>query len=819
MRGDLVSAGRFLRSSPGFTLAALLVLTLGIGATTAIFSVVDAVVIRALPFDGHDRLVAVGERREPSAQAPADGRDPDALASAAPQNYLDWAAQQQVFDSIAAIASGWLTLRLPGAEPESLVPEKVTASFFDVLRVYPAIGRPFTAANEIAGRDRVAVLSDALWRRLGGDPSIVGRTLPLDDVEHGQGLYEVVGVMAPDFAYPIGVTRPTDIWIPYVVPNHQRIRDPHSRSNYLQTIARLKAGVSVSQAQAQMGQVAVAIEQANPEWNKGNRIGVRPLVDHIVGSRTRAWMLMLLGTVGIVLLIACANVANLILARAAGREREVGIRAALGASRWRLVRLMLVESLLLSAAGTAGAVAAAWWGVRILRSALPEDLPRVTTIAIDLRVLAAAAGLSIVTAVLFGMVPALQLSKPDLSSALKDGARGSSGAGRQRLRGALVVVEVALAVVLLVAAALFIGSFMSVLKIDPGFDPSSVLTAQLSPRIDEAGVPPVNQAAALGAIVDRIAAIPGVEHAALIAGGLPLGGSMMVTSLRVAARPIAPGLDDGVSIRKVSPGYHQTMGIPLRRGRLFDPRDRAGAAGVVILSDTAAAKYFPGEEPVGRSVEINDEPRTVIGIVGDVHQTSLETAPRAEAYVPLAQSTVLGGEIAVRTAGNPYILVPAVRAAVFAELPDVPLRNLKTMADLLARRLAQRRLNMLLLGLFGLLGLAMSAVGIYGVMAYVVSQRTREIGVRMALGATRPGVMMMVLRSAAALVAAGLVIGGAAAWSLSAVAKGFLFGLEPTDPRAYAVAVLLLSAAALAASAVPAHRAASVDPMTALRAE
>lgn len=817
MRNDIKAAWRSLRASPGFSAAALLVLTLGIGATTAIFSVVDAVVLRALPFDEHDRLVAVGERHARPAP-PVEGRDPDALSSVAPQNYMDWTAEQQVFEAIAAVGSGWLTLRLPGTEPESLVPQRVTASFFDVLRVRPALGRPFTATSETPGRDRVAILSDGLWRRaFGGDPAIVGRTVLLDDVERGQGTYEVIGVMPPDFAWPVGSTRATDIWVPYVVPANQRVRNPQSHSYYLQVIARLKPGVSVQQARAQMDQVAAAIEKANPVWNRGSAVGVRPLVDHIVGARTRSWLLMLLGAVALVLVIACANVANLILARGASRGREIGIRAALGASRARLIRQSLAESLLLSVAGTACGLLFAWWGVSILKGSMPPEVPRVAAIDVNLRVLAAAAALSILTALLAGLVPALQVSRPDLASALKDGARGSTGPWGRRLRDAFVVIEVGLAVVLLVAAALFIGSFVAVLRIDPGFDPSNVLTAQISPRM-EPGAEPKDHSRALSDVAERVAGIPGVERAAIIAGGMPLGGSMMVTSMTVAGRPLAPGPDDGVSIRRVTPEYHRTLRIPLVRGRLFSPADRAGAPQVALLNETAARKYFPGEDPIGRGVEF-DGPRTVVGVVGDMHQTSLEVEPRAEGYVPLAQGTSYGAELMIRASSRPAALVPAVKAALFAVMPDVPLRNVRTMEEVVGRALAQRRLNMLLLSLFAVLGLAISAVGLYGVMAYVVAQRTREIGVRMALGASRARVVRMVLLNAGALVTIGLAGGAGAAWYLGAVARAFLFRIEPADPRAYAAAVLLLVAAAFVASVIPARRAAAVDPMVALRAE
>jgi putative ABC transport system permease protein len=814
MPDDLKAAFRSLRSSKTFTAVALIVLALGIGATTAIFSVVDAVVLRGLPFDEHDRLVAVGERRSPGPN-PDPNRDPNAISSIAPQNYADWIAQQQVFESMAAVAGGAVTLREPGAEPEDLRAQRVTAGFFDVLRARPAFGRAFTADNEVDGRHRVVVLSDGLWRRrFGGDPAVVGRTIPLEG-----GAYEVVGIMPADFQYPVGVLRPTDLWMPYVVPPDERTRLVGSRSHYLQSIARLKPGVSVQQAQAQMTQIALAVQKANPVWNKDHLIGVRPLIDHVVGARTKSWMLMLLGAVGIVLMIACANVANLLLARASAREREVGIRAALGAGRWRLIRQLMVESLALSVAGTVLATLLAWWAVQVLRTSMPEGVPRVAAIALDLRVLAAAAALSIITGILFGIVPSLQLSKPDLTTALKEGSRGAStGGARQRMRSALVVVEVALAVVLLVGAALFIGSFITLMRIDPGFRSDNVLTLQVAPRFPPGRIPEtVDSAPAFAQIVERIRQAPGVLHAAMISGGMPLSGSMSTTGMTVPGRKV----DDptGISIRRVTPDYHQALQIPLKQGRLFEATDRAGAANVAIISELAAKVYFPGESPIGRSVKINDVDRTVVGVVGDVYQVSLETAPITEVYVPMGQLRVLSGELVVHTRGNPYDVLPAVKSAVLQVLPDVPLRNVRTMQEVYGRRVAQRRLNMLLLGLFGLLGLVISAVGIYGLMAYIVSQRTREIGVRMALGATRSRVVGMVMRNAGVLVATGLILGGAGAWALSRTAERFLFRLDANDPRAFAVAILSLSLAALVASAIPARRAASVDPMEALRAE
>jgi putative ABC transport system permease protein len=812
MRDDLKAALRSFRSSLSVTVVALVVLTLGIGASTAIFSVVDAVVLRALPFDEHDRLVAVGERRTPGPN-PDPTRDPLQLSSIAPQNYLDWTAQQQVFEAMAAMGFGAFTLRYPGAEPEELRAQRVTASFFDVLRARPTIGRPFTATNEADGHHRVAVLSDGLWRRrFGSDPRIVGQSIPLEG-----GAYEVLGVMAADFAYPIGAVRPTELWVPYVVPANERTRNTQSRSYYLQSIGRLKPGVSIEQAQAQFDQVAAALEQAHPEWNKDHRIGVRPLHDHVVGARTRSWMLMLLGAVGLVLLIACANVANLLLARGTTREREIGIRAALGAGRWRLTRQLMIESLVLAASGTLFATGLAWWGIEVLRTSMPEGIPRVTQIAMDLRVLGAAVALSVVTGILFGVLPAWQLSRPDLTTALKEGTRGAgTGAGHQRIRSLLVVTEVALAVVLLTGAALFIGSFMALMRIEPGFSDERVLTAQMFPRFEPGG-PPRDSSRALAEIVERVGQASGVIHAAVVSCNLPLGGASCGTTMSVPGRELP---DKGrISITAITPDYHRVLRIPLRSGRLFAGTDGKDAPGAAIINESAGRKYFPGENPLGRSITINKQERAIVGVVGDVHQSSLETAPREEVYVPIAQQSTFGGVLVIHTHGNPYTVLPAAKAAILDVLPDVPLRAVQTMEELMALRVAPRRLNMLLLSLFGLLGLVIAAVGIYGVMTYVVSQRTREIGVRMALGATRARVMGMVMMNACLQVAAGLLIGAGAAWYMSAAAESFLFRVEAQDPRALLAALTTLGLAGVLASAIPARRAASVEPMVALRGE
>lgn len=563
-----------------------------------------------------------------------------------------------------------------------------------------------------------------------------------------------------------------------------------------------------------MKQIAAAIESAFPDW-KGSDFGVRPLIDHIVGARTKSWMLMLLGAVGIVLFIACANVANLLLVRATSREREVSIRAALGASRTRLIRLLLIESLLLSILGTVSAVIVASWGVAILKAAMPDNVPRVTTIAIDVRVLTAAAGLSVITGILFGIVPALRSSKPDLSNALKEGSR-TSASGGQRLRSALVIAEVALSVVLLVGAALFMGSFMTLMRVDLGFSTDNLLTAQISPT-SEPGTSR-DPGALFAELIDRINQIPDVLEASMIGPTVPLQGGYSSSSVTIPGKKVDLSAGAVIGINKITPGFHEALNIPLRRGRLFDRTDRKDSPKVVIINESAARTYFPGEDPIGHEIGI-DESRTIIGVVGDIHQTSLEMAPRPEAYLPFAQTRVFGGGLVVRSSGSPYDILAAVKSATSSVLPDVPLRNIMTMEELLGKRVAQRRVNMLLLGLFGILGLLISTVGVYGVMAYIVSQRTREIGVRIALGASPSSVAMMVLFKAAALVVSGLIIGSLVSWYLSAVAKAFLFGIEATDLRAFATAILVLGGAAFIASAIPAARAASVDPMGALRSE
>jgi predicted permease len=567
-----------------------------------------------------------------------------------------------------------------------------------------------------------------------------------------------------------------------------------------------------------LSQVAATIAAAN-STNTGRGIGIRPLRDHLVGTSTRLWMLMLLAAVGIVLLIACANVANLWLARASVQRRDAAVRAALGASRGRLVQRVLIESLVVSAAGTIVGVALAWWGVRLLTTALPESLARVATVGIDARVLAFAAIAALATGLASGIAPALQASSPALATALNESARGGgTSRGRRRARALLVVAEVALAVVLLVGAALFIGSFINVMRIDPGFRTRNVLAAQLV-QLPSPGTAQVDVRPALADIVDRARRLPGVIDAAAAAPGIPFRIQLQIGALQIPGQPL--DYNKTVSVKFVTAGYHRTLAVPLRSGRYFADDDREGAEAVVILSDAAARMFFGADDPIGRVVvNVGEGERRVVGVVANARQASLEVSPHPEVYLPMAQSRSRSyGHVLLHTSGNANDALPALRAVVAQVLPQAPLRNVARLEDLLAVQTAERRLSMLLFGLFGLLGLVISAVGIFGVIAYLVSQQTRDIGIRMALGATRSRVVAAVFGQVGRLVAVGLIVGGLVAWSLSNAAGRFLFGLDPRDARAYAVAMITLVAAAFVATLLPARRAASIDPTEALRSE
>jgi putative ABC transport system permease protein len=812
MFDDLRAAFRSLKSAPTFTAVALAVLALGIGAGTAIFSVVDAVVLRGLPFDEHDRLAVVLEH---------DTKRPDTFGggTTTAQMFLDWRTLQQSFDGLAAIGGWSFRLRNDAGEPMDARGQKVSWEFFRVLRAAPTLGRAFGPEDEILGRHRVAILSHGFWqRRFGGDPSVVGRVVELSEES-----WEIVGVLPPWFAYPVDSDKPAEIFAPVAFTEQEKVR-AESRNYNWTVIGRLKRDTSLSQAHEQMNGVAAALDAQYPTWSPGRRVRVIGLHEHIVG-RVRGWMLMMLGAVALVLLIACANVANLLLARATVRGREIGIRAALGAGRWRLVRGLIVEGLLLSVCGAAFGVILAYGGVQVMNMWLPAGMPRVAGIGIDLRVLAAAVAAAIASGLFFGLAPALASSKPDLTSALKEAGRSASASlASQRLRNVLVVSEVALAVILLVGAGLFIGSFVKLMSVDTGLDYHNVLVLNVGgssrPRTE---LTPAERTALARTTFDRFVAamsqVPGAEMVSAVQGGLPLSGSWSRNRVTLPGGRKLEG-DDSIDRRIVTPDYLQMLRIPLKSGRYLSRDDRDGAPLVVVINEAAARKYWPGQDPLGQRINIGDtkDDRTVVGVVGDIRHLGPEKPVRQECYVTVAQGSSIPGSFAIRTSGDPLAILPAVKAAIWSVNKDARIFDgALTLEAYMDRLIAQRRFNMALLSLFGVLGLVIAAVGIYGVMAYVVAQRTSEIGVRMALGATRGNVMAMVLGRAAILMAAGLAIGGAAAWYLSAGVRPFLFEVEPNDARIFAGAVITLAATGLAASALPARRAASVDPLVALR--
>ena len=812
MRDDLRNAIRSLLNSRGFTTVALTVLALGIGAGTAIFSVVDAIVLRGLPFDEHDRLGVVYEKDLKRTIT-------FGLGNITPQTYLDFRAMQQPFQQVAAVGGTQFRLKTEGGEPADARAQRVTPEFFSVLRLAPMLGRSFNPGDEVEGHHKVTILTYGFWqRRFGGDADAIGKTIELSE-----NAYEIVGVMPPGFSYPVGSDRAAEVLVPMIFPNEDRVKGDSHNYNYT-VIGRLKEGVSMQQATEQMWRLSEQLDEKDPKWAPGRRAYVLTLHDHLVG-KVRNWMLMLLGAVVLVLMIACANVANLMLVRATGRSREMGIRAALGASPWRLVRGLLVEGVVLSMAGAALGLGLAAAGIAMIRAWLPAGLPRVASIGIDYRVLFAAIAAAAVTGVFFGVVPALQSARPDLVGALKEGGRSATAGGRaQRLRSLLVVAEVALAVVLLVGAGLFTGSFVKLLRVEPGFDYRNVIALNIGLRLlpgekfgDEFAR---RNEQYMKQAVEAVSRVPGAEMVATVSGGLPLTGSWSRTSITLPGRGELKGEGDDIDRRVVSPNHLQLLRVPLKRGRHISDDDREGAPLVAVINEAAAQRYWPGQDPIGQRFVMNKKERTVVGIVGNIHHLGPESPPRQECYLPWEQETTYGGNLIVRTTGDPLTVLPAVKAAIWSVNPEQRITgDTLTLERYMDRLIAQRRFNMAVLALFGVLGLVIAAVGIYGVMAYVVAQRTSEIGVRMALGATRGNVISMVLKRAGALMIIGLGIGSVGAWYLSAGLKSFLFQVQPNDAGIFAGALAVLLGAGLLASALPARRAAAVDPLIALRAQ
>jgi putative ABC transport system permease protein len=805
---DLRYGLRMLARNPGFTVVAVLTLALGIGANTAIFSVVNTVFLGPLPYPDADQLVVINESSKPMPEGPISYA-----------NFLDWQAQNQVFEHMAAFQGGALTL-VGVKVPESMPSLNVSADFFPTLGVNPIYGRSFLPSEDKAGAMPAVLMSYGLWqRRFGADPGLIGKSLSLKGTL-GTRDFTVVGILPRDYAF----YAPAELYVPiglWGADGYLMKRENHDRTLAL---ARLKPGVGLEQARAQMETIASRLRQQYPETNTGFGVTITPLRERVVGH-VRPAVLVLLGAVGFVLLIACVNVANLLLARSTGRQREVAIRVALGAGRRRMIRQLLTESVLLALAGGLAGLLLGLWSSSALAPLIPPGFP-VQRIAIGDRVLGFTLLISLLTGIAFGLAPALHASKPDLNEALKEGGRTSTESfGHHRLRGLLVVCEVALALVLLISAGLMIQSFRQLLRVDPGFNPRGVLTMGLDMSDPKYQTNPARFMAFNAQLLERVRAVPGVQYAGTVRP-LPLGGGRSAMPFYRDDRPVPSGENfPAADWHAVSPGYFQAMGIRLARGRDFADSDNQNTLQVAMISEGLARRYWPDEDPIGKRLRIGTPELglpwfTVVGVVGDTRPYGLEASAPAELYISCLQlGSWVDMSLVVRTASNPLGVAAGVRDQVLALDKEMVLGEVQTMEQRLAGTLAGRRTNMLILGIFASLALVLAAVGIYGVMSYLVGFRTHEIGVRMALGAGRSDVLKLVAGQGLGLTLIGVGVGLAGAFGLTRFLASMLYGVRPTDLATFAAVSLGLMAVALLACCIPARRATKVDPMVALRYE
>ncbi len=794
---DIRYGFRSLVKRPGFTAIALVALALGIGANTAIFSLVNAVVLRPLPFGDPDRLVWMW----------GNIRGGGNRASVAPLDFLDYRQQNQTFEQFAASFSFPLAVNLTGnGEPERLSSAAVTGNYFQTLGVAAALGRTFLIENESPAQSHVAVLSHALWqRRFGGDPGIVNKKITLD----GEA-FEIIGVMPPTFSFP----QKAELWLPINFDYSPQMKQ--RKAHFLRPIGRLKTGVTLAQAQADTDAVARRLEEQYPSTNTGWNLRLVSLREQLVGN-TRPTLFILFGAVGCVLLIACANVANLLLVRATSRRKEIALRTALGASRFRLVSQMLTESVLLALLGGGLGVLLAAWGVSLLVKVSEGNIPPTAQVKIDLPVLGFSLAISLVTGVLFGIAPALRTVKLSLSESLKEGGRTGEGAQRNRTRSILVVCESAIAVILLIGAGLLVRSLIRLQNIHPGFDSHNVLTMRLELPRQKYDTPDKTRNF-YQQLEGRIGSLPGVETVGLISE-LPMSGQPNDMPYTVEGRPpvsIDQAFDS--DFRRVNRDYFRAMRIPLFRGRNFTEQEVQQAAHVLLVSESLASQVFPNEEAIGKRLvmSMGEQAFEIIGIVGDVRHRSLEGEPLTTMYMPTHET---GTNVVIRTQNNPLALAPAVRREVHAIDPDQPVGAVKTMDDWLETSVAGPRYRTSLLTLFALVALVLASTGIYGVMSYSVSQRTHEIGVRMALGARHLDVLKLVVTHGMGLVILGVILGLAGAYALTRVMSSILFEVSAKDPITFAAVAVMLTVVALIACYIPARRATKVDPLVALRYE
>jgi putative ABC transport system permease protein len=799
VRRDVRFALRSLRRSPGFTVVAILCLALGIGANAAIFSVLDAVLLRPLPYAEPDRLIRVYEMRG----------DEGKTGSVSVPNYLDWRAQNSGFQGLAAWREGNRNLEGEGGA-ERVRSVEVTPNLFAILGVPPLRGRAFVPGQDEPGKGQVAVIGEGLWRRrFGADPSLIGRSVQLD----GQA-YTVLGVMPAGFDFPPGPAI-HEVWTVYQPsPELLKMRGAHM----LAVAGRLKPGVSLDQASAQLRAVAAGIEKLDPDQT-GRSVLLRTVKETVVG-KTRPALLILLGAVLLVLLIACANVANLLLARAAVRRREVAVRLALGASRARLIRQFLVESLVLAFGGALLGALIAWGSLALLRPLAAGALPVAGGISLDARVFAFLLGVSVLSGVLFGLAPALQASREDVRDTLSDAsAKSTSGGSQKRFRSALVVLEIALSLVLLIGAGLLLRGFLALSATPSGLSPEGVLTVHVAvPDGQLEGA----STRVFQPLLDKVRHLPGVRSAGLISM-LPIQNAWTNGSYQVEGRPAPkPGQEPNAEWRVASPQLFTALGIPILYGRDFTDRDGGKGSRLLIINEALARKEFPGENPVGRQIRIDKEAaHTIIGVVGSVRQAGLDQPPLPEIYFPCvgAEDFLGNAVLVVRTARAPESVTAEIRRTVAGVDRGLSLFDVETMDEVITRSLASRRLNLWLLGIFAGIALVLSAAGLYGVISYLVAQRTREIGVRIALGAQTRDVIVLVMGQGARLTAMGIALGLLGALALTRVLASLLYGVSAHDPLTFAAIAALLAAVALLATWLPAQRAARVDPISAIRSE
>ncbi len=800
---DIRYGFRMMWKRPVFTLVAVLAIALGIGANTTVFSVVDVLLLRPFSFEQPEEVFMVWERNLQAGFS---------RGSVSPPNYLEMRTETRTLENLSAFHSASFNLS-DGEKAERLEGTLVSPSLFDLIGARPALGRTFRSDEEEEGKDSVVIISDGLWkRRFGSDPAIVNSQIRLN----GKA-YTVVGVMPPKFAFLPGGG---DVWKPLAFTTRQReARGDH----FLQVAGRLKKGATPEQAQSEMSAIASRVAQQYPEFNTGREFAVESMIASYTRG-PRPFLTVLLGAVGFVLLLACANVANLLLVRSASRQKEIAIRMALGASRLRLVRQLLTESVMLALLGGGLGLLLAVWGVDLMASGVPASLakymPGWENVGLNARAFYYTLAVSLLTGIVFGLAPALQATKPNLNEDLKEGGRTSGVGGRSRLRSALIVSEVALSLLLLIGAGLMIRSFMGLLQVEPGFNSSNVLVADLSvagQRYDE----PRARVDFYTQLLERVEGLPGVQSAGAVSI-IPLSRSNSSSSFSIAGQPPPPhGQEPNANWRPASPSYIQTINIPLLRGRSLEERDnRIESPRVLLVNEALARRHFPNQDPLGQRLHFGEgDAWEIVGVVGNVKHEDLQQGFNSEVYVPHAKSARREMSIVVKTSGDPSQIVSAVEDALHSIDSDQPIYNVRTMDRVVVESLAPQRVTMGMLGVFAGIALLLAAIGIYAVMSYSVAQRTHEIGIRMALGAQSGDILKMVVRQGMLLAGIGISIGLVAAYFLMQAMTKILYGVSPNDPLTFFGIALLLALVSFAANFFPARRATRVDPMVALRYE